>query len=311
MSEKIKDYFEKGNFASVIKETLGSTDPEDLLFRVLSLEALHKYDDALLQYYKSRNLVENWDLISSCKALLFLLVYFKKETELTMEIEHFKDFPYINQETEEFMKNIDKYVQHLKEYFNENNQDSAQNLADIKETLYNGNKEEQLYAIKKIYDLESQGISCLGIVSDYLRKKTIFDTNYALLLDYAIFAKLPDKIFFKKQEKYFSIIPAEYNTYLREMSEKLNDKIRYMSMTEKNISIARYISVLARPTFIYLLPDKITVEDFDSLFAALIVECSKLYDVDVTTDDYLKSLVFNEAKVNEFKAIISIVQNDF
>jgi len=311
MSEKIKDYFEKGNFASVIKETLGSADPEDLLFRVLSLEALYKYDDALLQYYKSRNLVENWDLISSCKALLFLLVYFKKETELTMEVEHFKDFPYINQETEEFMKNIDKYVQHLKEYFNENNKDSAQNLADIKETLYNGNKEEQLYAIKKIYDLESQGISCLGIVSEYLKKKTVFDTNYALLLDYAIFAKLPDKIFFKKQDKYFSIIPAEYNTYLREMSEKLNDKIRYMSMTEKNISIVRYISVLARPTFIYLLPDKITVEDFDSLFASLIIECSKLYGVDVTTDDYLKSLVFNETKVNEFKAIISVVQNDF
>lgn|SRR5574344_134243 len=311
MSEKIKDYFQKGDFVNVIKETSSSNDAEDLLFRILSFEALYKYDDALAEYYKNRSLVENWDLISSCKALVFLLVYFKKDNELTLEIEHFRDFPYINQETEEFMKNLDNYIIHLKEYFSESKEDVSENLTNIKETLFNGNKDEQLYAIKKIYDLESQGISCLGVVSEYLKTKTNFDTNYSLLLDYAIFAKLPDKLIFKKQGKYFSIVPADYTSYLKVLSEELNNKIKYMNMTEKNVSIIRYISVLARPTFIYVLPEKLRTEDLDSLMAALVIEGSKLYGVDITTDDYLKNLVFTESKVNDFKAIIAIVQNEF
>jgi|GEM_PF-2371405 hypothetical protein len=311
MSEKIKNFFQKGDYENVLKETTFSDDAEDLLFRILSFEALCKYKDALQEYYKSRNLVENWDLVSSCKALMFLLVYFKKDDELKKELEHFRDFPYINQETEEFMRNLDDYIVHLKQYFNESNKDSAQNLQDIKDALFSGNNDEQLYAIKKIYDLESQGISCLSIVSDYLKSTSKFDTNYALLLDYAIFAKLPDKILFRKKDKYYSIIPEEYTTYLKVLSQKLNEKVSYMNMTEKNISIVRYISVLARPTFIYMLPEKMTTEDLDSLLAALVIQGSKLYGADITTDDYLKSLVFTETKVKKFEEIINIVQNEF
>jgi len=311
MSEKIKDFFQKGDYENVLKETTFSDDAEDLLYRVLSFEALCKYKDALQEYYKSRNLVENWDLISSCKALMFLLVYFRKDEELKRELEYFRDFPYINQETEEFMQNLDNYVIHLKQYFNDSNKNPTQGFEDIRDALFSDSNDEKLYAIKKIYDLKTQGISCLSIVSDYLKSTTNFNTYYALLLGYAILANLPDKILFRKQDKYYSIIPEEYNSYLKELTLKLNEKISYMNMTEKNISIVRYISILVKPTFIYMLPDKIANEDLDSLLAALVIHGSTLYCADITSDDYLKSLVFTDAKVKKFKEVIDIVQNEF
>ena len=91
MSAQIKNLFEKGLFDEVISNTENSFDSEDLLFRILSLEALYRYDEALNNYYIHREAVENWDLISSCKALMFILIYFKKDDEIIKETEHFKN----------------------------------------------------------------------------------------------------------------------------------------------------------------------------------------------------------------------------
>ena len=75
MSKKIKELFEKGLYESILAEQIDVNDAEDLLFNILSLEATYKYEEALNEYYKSREKVEKWDLISSSKALFFLLIY--------------------------------------------------------------------------------------------------------------------------------------------------------------------------------------------------------------------------------------------
>jgi hypothetical protein len=311
MSAQIKNLFEKGLFDEVISNTENSFDSEDLLFRILSLEALYRYDEALNNYYIHREAVENWDLISSCKALMFILIYFKKDDEIIKETEHFKNMPYVNQQTEEFMQKLNDYIKSIKEYFYNSKDNNESNLAQIKEALFNGNNEEQLYAIKKIFDLEAQGISCKVLVVDYLKTKSDFNTNYALLLEYAIFAKVQERLIFKKDGKYFSIIPMDYSAYLISINDLLHSKLEYMKMTEKNVSIIRYISILARPTFMYLLPEKIQENDIDNMLAALVIEGSKMYGADITEDDYLKNLNFSDKKVKEFQKIISIVQNEF
>ena len=101
MSKKIKELFEKGLYESILAEQIDVNDAEDLLFNILSLEATYKYEEALNEYYKSREKVEKWDLISSSKALFFLLIYFKRYDDLEKEKEHFKSLPYVNQKTED------------------------------------------------------------------------------------------------------------------------------------------------------------------------------------------------------------------
>lgn len=311
MSKKIKDLFIDGMYETIINQKINYKDGEDVLYYILSLEAIHKYEDALDMYYKYRKIVENWDLISSSKALLYLLVYFKKFDLINDEIEHFKGLPYINQETEEYLNSMNEYVNQVTEYFNQSEPNKEANISMIKSMLYSSSKEEKLEAIKLILDLASQGIRCDEIVLDYLNSMAEFDSVYSILLEYAMCGGIAKRVTFKKDGKYYSIIPCEYSSYIKTMENIISEELKYMSRTMKNISVYNYISILFRPAFIYLLPEKISKEDLFCLLAAIVEESCGIFGVDPKQDNYYQELKFNQKNLNKYRAIVKTVENEF
>lgn len=311
MSKKIKELFEKGLYESILAEQIDVNDAEDLLFNILSLEATYKYEEALNEYYKSREKVEKWDLISSSKALFFLLIYFKRYDDLEKEKEHFKSLPYVNQKTEEYLNGMDEYLKQLKEYFEQSDPNKDASINNIKEMLSSGVKEEKLYAIKKLFELESQGVSCKDVVVNYLETNMSFDSSYSLLLEYAMYAKVNKRITFKKNNRYYSIIPGDYYTYVSLFEKLLSSKLKEMSMTEKNISIFNYVSVIARPAFIYCLPDEIEENDLDSFIGALIKSACKMYSVSLNDDNYYKELNITKNKMDKYSDIVAIIESEY
>ena len=311
MSKKIKDLFVSGMYEAILNQPIDMSDGEDILYKVLSYEAIHKYEEALSLYYENRKIVENWDLISSSKALLYLLVYFKKFDNINEEKEYFRNLPYINQKTEEYLNSMDQYVNQVIEYFNQSEPNKETNINTIKSMLYSSSKEEKLEAIKLLLDLESQGVRCDEIVFDYLNSNIEFDSVYSILLEYSMFSKTNKRVTFKKEGKYFSIIPSEYASYIRTMENIISNKLKYMSSTMKNISVYNYVSILFRPAFIYLLPEKINENDLNCLLAAIIESACKIYGVDPSEDTYYKELEFDQNKLPKFKQLVKIVENEF
>ena len=311
MSKKIKDLFANGMYEAILNQQIDINDGEDVLYKILSYEAIHKYDEALSLYYENREIVEKWDLISSSKALLYLLVYFKKYKKITEEKEYFRNLPYVNQQTEEYLNSMDEYVNLVIEYFNQSEPNKESNLDTIKTMLYSQSKEEKLEAIKLLLDLESQGVRCDEIVFDYLNTTIDFDSVYSILLEYSMFSKKDKRVTFKKEGKYYSIIPSEYADYIKSMETIISNELKYMSGTMKNISVYNYVSILFRPAFIYLLPEKIDELDLNCLLAAIIESACFIYGVDPNEDNYYKELKFDSKKLPKFKALVKTVENEF
>jgi len=311
MSKKIKENFENGLYELVIEETINSKNPEDILYRIMSFECMHDYKNSYNCYIENRVLVENWDIISSAKTLFYLLVEQNKDDLIPKEIEHFKDFSYVNQETEEFINNLENYINEIQENFKISKNHNNIDLDDIISKLNDGNRDEKLFAIQEIFNLEGKGISCDGIVADFLKKTSRFDTNYGLLLYYAITRKLNENVVFKKADKYYSMTPALFTDYVVETIAILNEKLKVMSSSEKNLSIIRYIILIAKPTFIYLLPYKINKKDIDTLMGALVATASDIFDVDYSQDPYYKTLTINQEIIEWFIEVIKEVQKDF
>ena len=311
MSKKIKDLFINGMYESILNQKINENDGEDILYKILSFEAIHKYEEALDLYYENRKIVENWDLISSSKALLYLLVYFKKFDKINEEKEYFRNLPYVNQQTEEYLNSMDTYVNQVIEYFNQNEPDKETNINTIKSMLYGNTKEEKLDAIKQLLDLESQGVRCDDIVYDYLTSTLKFDSIYSILLEYAMLGKMNKRITFKKNDVYYSIIPSEYASYMHSMEEAISNDLKYLSRTMKNISVFNYISILYRPAFIYLLPEKIEKDDLQCLLAAIIEDACEIYGLKPEDDNCYQELKINTDKMVKFRTIVKTVESEF
>src|SRR5574344_967835 len=193
---------------------------------------------------------------------------------------------------------------------------TARGNVDFDAFMYNGEessgvKEEKLYAIKKLFELESQGVSCKDVVVNYLETNMSFDSSYSLLLEYAMYAKVNKRITFKKNNRYYSIIPGDYYTYVSSFEKLLSSKLKEMSMTEKNISIFNYVSVIARPAFIYCLPDEIEENDLDSFIGALIKSACKMYSVSLNDDNYYKELNITKNKMDKYSDIVAIIESEY
>ena len=311
MSKKIKDLFINGMYESILNQKIDEKDGEDILYKILSFEAIHKYNEALDLYYENRKIVENWDLISSSKALLYLLVYFKKFDKISEEEEYFRNLPYVNQQTEEYLNSMDAYVNQVIEYFNQNKPNKEININTIKSMLYGSTKEEKLEAIKQLLDLESQGVRCDEVVYDYLTSTIKFDSIFSILLEYAMLGKMNKRITFKKDTIYYSIIPSEYTLYMQTMESIISSDLKYLSRTMKNISVYNYVSILYRPAFIYLLPEKIEKDDLQCLLAAIIENACDVYGLDPKEDNCYQELKINTEKMPRFRTLIKAVENEF
>lgn len=311
MSKKIKDLYIDGMYENIINQKIDYEDGEDILYYILSLEAIHKYEEALGTYYKYREIVENWDLISSSKALLYLLVYFKKFKLINDEIEYFRGLPYINQETEEYLNSMNEYVDQVVEYFNQSEPNKEANISMIKSMLYSSSKEEKLGAIKLLLDLDAQGVKSYDIVLDYLNSTAEFDMVYSILLEYAMYGGVTKRITFKKNGNYYSLIPSEYTTYVKTMESYISDELKYMGRTMKNISVYNYISILFRPSFLYTLPEKLDKNDLYCLLSVIVEECCKIFGVDPTQDNYFSELKFKPENLEKYRAIVKTVENEF
>lgn len=311
MSKKIKDLFINGMYESILNQKIDEKDGEDILYKILSFEAIHKYNEALDLYYENRKIVENWDLISSSKALLYLLVYFKKFDKISEEEEYFRNLPYVNQQTEEYLNSMDAYVNQVIEYFNQNEPNKEININTIKSMLYGSTKEEKLEAIKQLLDLESQGVRCDEVVCDYLTSTIKFDSIFSILLEYAMLGRMNKRITFKKDTIYYSIIPSEYTLYMQTMESIISSDLKYLSRTMKNISVYNYVSILYRPAFIYLLPEKIEKDDLQCLLAAIIENACDVYGLDPKEDNCYQELKINTEKMPRFRTLIKAVENEF
>ncbi|MFA6755178.1 MAG: hypothetical protein WCR97_01530 [Bacilli bacterium] len=304
MSIKIKNLMISGDYYKVLQLTNGTTDPEDLIYRISSLRILGNYQEAIKEYYNSRNIVENYDLISSAKNLLFCLIYISDEPNLYKEIEYFKSYKYINQETEEFVRGIDNFVSKCKKFREDHEtNDDVMSYETLKNLLISNSEVDESYGIKKLIEMNKKGIIYEKCYFDYFSKKTDFTLNFSMMLYLSSLAKYDGNITFKKDGKYFTIKPIDLNEYIEKIFPVVIMKIKEMNSEEKNISLAQYSSILINPLFFYLLPEKIADNDVDNLVAASLIIGASIFKINLENDSFFKKLKVNETYVDKFLKI--------
>ena len=166
--DSLKTLMEKNQYDLVIKLTENANDSVSLFYRLASFVAVGQVDSALNLIISKREIL---------KEQLNLLIKFHIETlclkgsfdEAYDALKYYENLPYENQEVEEILREMPKYIRNAeKESFNSHQIDED----ELKKRLNSDNEDEVLGALDEIKNLPVHAFlpDILRIVRSYPRK---------------------------------------------------------------------------------------------------------------------------------------------
>lgn len=307
MNSEAEKKFLKRDFIGFLNDTSNTKNPDLILYRIIAYQALDKFEEAYKEYIKNRIIVEKKSLISSCKLFFILLFELKKTDNLIAEIEHFKDAPYVNQETEEFMQNLDKYVNDLKEYYNYHD-DLTFDEDELYRFFCSKNIDEQFYAISKLNNLANKGIVCTQIIINFFNNFPNYTLMHGMLIEYLVNTQCGLTVNFKKGSKYYSIRYEDYSSYFFKFKSEFGLLIDEFSKTEKNMSVIHYVLSVYLLLFLYIFPLQINEKDYDNFLAAMIKRSGQIYQINLNEDEFYNGLKKQDKKLDFFIEKLSKIE---
>lgn len=308
---KIIDLYSNCEFEKVIEEIKDLSDPILVFFKLKSYIALNDYQNAFSTYLSCREELENYDLQESGKMYFYILVKLNKPNKFIFdEIEYFKCRPYVNQETEEFLVNLDSFVFALKDSINEEKDDSNLELSveQILNMFKSHDPEIVLTAINYAFTNErTKRLDLANNVIGILENKTEQNITYWLLFEFLIWNNVDYNFIVKISDNYLTLNPSKLLVKKSTQAHLIDKIVDFIENNEKDISIKNYvISVIDKGSY-FLAPDYITNDDeLNSYIFACYRYVFKLFNMSKNEDslfDYFK-IRSNKTKADKYYKIL-------
>ena len=110
--DNLDSLFNKKEYELILDLTKDSQDPKELLMRVSCLIILGESDKALDEIEKNQSIIEKRYQLRLMKLHFELLFADDLYDEAFVALKHYQDLPYVSQEVEEFMQEVDYKIKH-------------------------------------------------------------------------------------------------------------------------------------------------------------------------------------------------------
>lgn len=296
--KKIAEMFDKQEFEQIIEIFKDSFKYEDLLYVLSSYISLNNVGGAFEFYKKREKILEKTDFLASMNYLLLILALLDNEELVKREFERIKSLPYISQEAEEFIQDLDKNYRKIKATTEDN---SATNYNFIEE-LNSDNSDDVIGAIKYIHENFEDKINSYGVVFyEAFIKRVNFDLAKNFLLLELLETGFDKEISFFKNGKFYYINPKEYQVQYLTYEKKIDEMIKFIKRNEKVTNLIDDISYY----FISFLNNEIpTFFNNDELETILYLAIRKAYtniSADINEDNIVKELKIDEKIIKEYE----------
>ena len=294
----IATMFDKQEFEEIIENFKNSLKYEDLLYVLSSYISLNNVGGAYEFYKKREKILEKTDFLASMNYLLLILALLNNNELVKREFERIKSIPYISQEVEEFIHDLDENYKKIKATTEEN---SSTNYNFIEE-LNSENCDDVIGAIKYIHENFKDKINSYGVVFyEAFTKRENFDLAKNFLLLELLETGLDKDISFFKNGKFYYINPKEYQVQYLTYEKKIDEMIKFVKRNEKVTNLIDDISYY----FISFLNNEIpTFFNNEQLETILYLAIRKAYmniSADINEDSIVKELKIDENLIKEYE----------
>lgn len=277
--DNLDSLFDKKEYQLILDLTKDSQDPKELLMRVGCLIILGKTDEALDEIEKNQSIIETKYQLRLMKLHFELLFSKDLLDEAYLALKHYQDLPYVSQEVEEFMQEVDYKINHPQTKFAARLID----IDDIFDILEKGTDQAQIS--KCLYSLKTYNINIyIDSLKIFLLREDVHPNfrmfGLFLLIDHNYDAEI--KMF--DGEKVITVNPAKLvppftGKEFEETRAKIDEK------SDKNVSIKEAAFGLLNCYIMDSYPRDIYKDGCDKLATIFIILAKEYLGEDTSSYD--------------------------
>ena len=303
--DSLKSLMDKKQYDLVLKLTENSQDSLALFYRLSALLATGHSEDALLLIKQKRQILLSKPAILM-KIHIEILCLLGRFDEAYSELKYYQELPYENQETEELLNSLPKYIreEEIKQY---KRKEVGQD--EIRQKLLSNNDADVLGALDAVRNehLEDFLLPILNILKTYPKQLI---RAFALLL--LVAKKYDKKVSYLYFDKVIEVIPSSLmEPFLVPNVGNIETISAYFQNECHDPSVALNAVHLLSSYLVYVYPEQVnfTKEELLVIFAYLAKDLLRVKDNDLFTLCEKYSLDYDE--VSQKTNIIKEYLKDF
>lgn len=296
--KNIAEMFEKQEFEEIIENFKNSNKYEEILYVLSSYISLNNVGAAYELYKKKEKIIEKENFISSMNYLFLILALLNNDDLVKREFSRIKSLPYISQEVEEFLRDLDSNYQKIKSATIEDNSSNYNFIDEL-----NGEKDENVIgAIKYIHENYKDQLAGYGVLFyEAFIKREKFDLAKNFLLLELLEIGFDKEISFFKNGKFYYINPKEYQKRYLEYERMIDDFIKYIRKNEKITNLIDDIIYYFVSFLNNEIPTFFKKEELETILYLAIRKSYQNINADLNDDLLVKELKIDENIIKNYE----------
>ena len=296
--KNIAEMFEKQEFEEIIEDFKNSNKYEEILYVLSSYISLNNVGAAYELYKKKEKIIEKENFISSMNYLFLILALLNNDDLVKREFSRIKSLPYISQEVEEFLRDLDSNYQKIKSATIEDNSSNYNFIDEL-----NGEKDENVIgAIKYIHETYKDQLAGYGVLFyEAFIKREKFDLAKNFLLLELLEIGFDKEISFFKNGKFYYINPKEYQKRYLEYERMIDDFIKYIRKNEKITNLIDDIIYYFVSFLNNEIPTFFKKEELETILYLAIRKSYQNINADFNDDLLVKELKIDENIIKNYE----------
>lgn len=296
--KNIAEMFKKQEFEEIIEDFKNSNKYEEILYVLSSYISLNNVGAAYELYKKKEKIIEKENFISSMNYLFLILALLNNDDLVKREFSRIKSLPYISQEVEEFLRDLDSNYQKIKSATIEDNSSNYNFIDEL-----NGEKDENVIgAIKYIHENYKDQLAGYGVLFyEAFIKREKFDLAKNFLLLELLEIGFDKEISFFKNGKFYYINPKEYQKRYLEYERMIDDFIKYIRKNEKITNLIDDIIYYFVSFLNNEIPTFFKKEELETILYLAIRKSYQNINADFNDDLLVKELKIDENIIKNYE----------
>jgi hypothetical protein len=288
-----------------IEDNCNSSDPETVYDNFIFRMHSERYFNSAYKYYKdNQNTIDNFDLKDASYSFLLLLVTLKKDDEALDLVSYYQNLPYVNQETEEQLRDLNHIVLNMiKQRDYVVNEKNIKTVDYYKEKLGNAKNHaeitELVSEIAKNFDFFTAD-EVLEIFEFAYDKHQNNEKNASYFVFILIIYKSKKNVVLSKDGKVYSFIPIDKTEENNISMKVVNDVANDIRMSEKNMTVSSISRSYTDTIGFYIVPEFLTEKDKQNFEAAVLYVANSMAGEDYKLDPVYQSLTVDEEQMKIF-----------
>ena len=202
--DSLSTLFQKGLYEELVRLTEGSHEPEDLYYRASALLALNRARESLEILIKNRDALFAFAPLGTMKGTIGARLYLGEYDKAYADLEDFKNRPYVNQECEEYIRDIPGLITKAiqDDIRNPRAEDASKSLSAASSDI---ERLRVLSSLQSQGDLKDKAEEVVALCDDDKAAPDV--RTYALFL--LVAAKYPGIVTFKRGGKIYQVVPKD------------------------------------------------------------------------------------------------------